>query len=130
METINLYNRIYTLCKEKGVSIRSVEAECGMSNGKIKKLIDAQNPSLVTVEKIANYFGVTIDYLIGNTDIKSSASDILKDEDLAFLQRAKESLPAKRGDKMMLVWIHTNLYVPKPIVFMLMFILGVLSILE
>ena len=34
METINLYNRIYTLCKEKGVSIRSVEAECGMSNGK------------------------------------------------------------------------------------------------
>ena len=101
METINLYNRIYTLCKEKGVSIRSVEAECGMSNGKIKKLIDAQNPSLVTVEKIADYFGVTIDYLIGNTDIKSSASDILKDEDLAFLQRAKESLPAKKGDQMM-----------------------------
>ena len=31
---------------------------------------------------------------------------------------------------MMLVWIHTNLYVPKPIAFMLMFILGVLSILE
>ena len=30
----------------------------------------------------------------------------------------------------MLVWIHTNLYVPKPIAFMLMFILGVLSILE
>ena len=72
-----------------------------MSNGKIKKLIDAQNPSLVTVEKIADYFGVTIDYLIGNTDIKSSASDILKDEDLAFLQRAKESLPAKKGDQMM-----------------------------
>lgn len=72
-----------------------------MSNGKIKKLIDAQNPSLVTVGKIANYFGVTIDYLIGNTDIKSSASDILKDEDLAFLQRAKESLPTKKGDQMM-----------------------------
>ena len=72
-----------------------------MSNGKIKKLIDAQNPSLVTVEKIANYFGVTIDYLIGNTNIKSSASDILKDEHLAFLQRAKESLPAKKGDQMM-----------------------------
>ena len=31
---------------------------------------------------------------------------------------------------MMLVWIHTNLYVPKPIAFILMFILGVLSILE
>ena len=72
-----------------------------MSNGKIKKLIDAQNPSLVTVEKIANYFGVTIDYLIGNTDIKSSASDILKDADLAFLQRAKESWPTKKGDQMM-----------------------------
>lgn len=31
---------------------------------------------------------------------------------------------------MMLVWIHTNLYVPKPVSFMLLFILGILSILE
>ena len=31
---------------------------------------------------------------------------------------------------MMLVWIHANLYVPKPVAFMLIFILGILSILE
>lgn len=103
MNGVVLYNRIYQLCRERNVSMRSVESELGFANGRIGKLINSQNPSLSMVEKLANYFDVTIDYLVGNTDIRKSASDILKDEDLAFLQRAKETLPPVDAERMMAV---------------------------
>lgn len=98
-----VYDRIVSLAKEQGISIRSLETKLGFCRGKISKLATTPNPSLESVEKIANYFGVTIDYLIGATDIKKSASEILKDKDLAFLQRAKENLPPQEHDRMMRV---------------------------
>lgn len=103
METRDLYNRIYILCKERGISMRFLEREFGFANGRIRKLINAQSPSLDLVEKIANYFDVTIDYLVGNTDIRSSASEILKDKDIALFQRAKEILPPKENGQMMAI---------------------------
>jgi len=41
--------------------------------------------------------------LVGNTDIRSSASEILKDKDIALFQRAKEILPPKENGQMMAI---------------------------
>ncbi len=60
-----------TLCKQKGVTPTRVSAEIGISKGSVsywrkryKEGVDAK-PDLNTAQKIADYFGVTVDTLLG-----------------------------------------------------------------
>ena len=55
--------RIKQLCREKGITIRKVETDLGLSNGYISKL-DASDPSATKIQAIAAYLDTTIDYLI------------------------------------------------------------------
>lgn len=78
-----------SLCKKKGVSCKRAAEDIGLSNSittKWKKT--GATPSGDTLNKIAAYFNVTIDYLLGNetADQKSGAKsiDVLDDVDLAF----------------------------------------------
>lgn len=53
-----IYERIRTLCKEKGYTITGMEKDLGFSKGSLSK-IDKSNPSQDRVLKIANYLGVS-----------------------------------------------------------------------
>ena len=55
--------RIKQLCREKGITIRKVETDLGLSNGYISKL-DTSDPSASKIQAIAVYLETTVDYLI------------------------------------------------------------------
>ena len=56
---------VLSLCAERGVKIGTLERETRMSNGTIKKWTDETLPSGATLVAIADYFGVSVDYLLG-----------------------------------------------------------------
>ena len=62
----NLKDNIYELLKAKGISVRKLEHECGFGNRTISAW-NENKPSIDRVQKVADYFGVTVDYLLGNT---------------------------------------------------------------
>jgi transcriptional regulator with XRE-family HTH domain len=58
-----LYNKIKAIAKEKGISIRKIEEDCGFSQGSMCKWNDI-SPSWDKVQKVADYLNVKINELI------------------------------------------------------------------
>lgn len=71
---MNLLCRIKELCETKNISIARLEQETGLANGSIRKW-EKVLPSSDRLEKVADYFNVTTDYLLGR-----SASCIIDDK--------------------------------------------------
>lgn len=67
---MNTKEIIKQLAKEKNMTIAEIERKAGVSNGTIGKW-DKQTPSTEPITKIANYLQVSVDYLLGISDIKS-----------------------------------------------------------
>lgn len=100
MESV-LYQRIKQLCNREGISISKLEMELGFGNSSIKKWEKNSSPSIDKISKVANRFGVSIDYLMGRTDIESSISDIFGDEEIISFQRARQKMTPKDRERMM-----------------------------
>lgn len=60
------YERIKELADKKGVKLGRIEKELGFSNGSLSK--KTNNTTLERYKALANYFDVSIDYLVGLTD--------------------------------------------------------------
>ena len=58
-----LLENIRRLCSKKPVSIAKLERETGISNGTIARW-DTSSPTIENVQKVAEYFGVTVDELL------------------------------------------------------------------
>ena len=71
---MSVYNRIKLLCKEKKISINKLEKELDLSRGSLCK-IDTNTPSANRLEIIADYFGVSVDFLMGR-DEESEISQV------------------------------------------------------
>lgn len=96
-----LYSRIEELCDSNNVSITRLEKECGFSNATIKKWKETSIPGIDKVQKIAKYFNVTTDYLLGITNIPTPADELLGDSDIVTLQRAKSKMSPVDRERMM-----------------------------
>ena len=59
-----LYERIRELCRQNNTSVSALEKECGFGRGSLSK-IDKHKPSNDKLQKIADYFGITVDQLTG-----------------------------------------------------------------
>ena len=58
-----LLENIRRLCSKKPVSIAKLERETGISNGTISRW-DTSSPTVENVQKVADYFDVTVDFLL------------------------------------------------------------------
>ena len=58
-----IYERIKALADERGVSIASIEREVGLGNATIKGWKES-SPSANNLKKVADYFGVSIEYFL------------------------------------------------------------------
>lgn len=74
-----LYNKIETLCKAHEITITTMCKNAGVSRSSLTDLKSGRSKELsaVAITKIAKYFGVSIDYFIGeeNGDKKSTPAD-------------------------------------------------------
>jgi len=58
-----LLTNIRRLCSQKPVSIAKLERETGIGNGTISRW-DTSSPSVENVQKVAEYFGISIGELL------------------------------------------------------------------
>jgi len=65
-----LLKRIDLLCKEKGIPRRTMEKEAGISIGASSKWKE-KNPNQTSLQKLSDYFGVSIAYLVGESEFRS-----------------------------------------------------------
>ena len=70
-----LYKRIEDLCKERGTNITAMCKESGAPRGSLTDLKMGRTNRLntTTLSRISEYFGVTVDFLLGNEDTKKPA---------------------------------------------------------
>ena len=68
---MNLYERIEALCKERGINVTEMCRETGITRAKLSDLKMKRTKSLSaqTLTKIAGYFSVSVDYLLGEKEM-------------------------------------------------------------
>lgn len=71
---MTFYDVISGLCKETHTSPTTVSKQLGLSTSMPTQWKNGTIPNGDTLLKIAAYFDVSVDYLLGRTDIKSMAS--------------------------------------------------------
>ena len=71
---MTLYERIETLRKSKNISQGKLEKELGFSNGSISKWKNS-TPTTERLQKLADYFGVTVEYLLTGEEAESEELD-------------------------------------------------------
>ena len=101
---MTMYERIENMRKSVGISQGKLEKELGFSNGSISKWKNS-TPTPDRLQKIADYFGVSVDYLIKgeekdskeyyiNPETAELAQTLFENNDLRILfDAAKDATP-------------------------------------
>lgn len=66
------YDVFTALCERKGVSPNKALTDCGISRTSTAKWREGAIPRGVTLQKLADYFGVTTDYLLIGEETKKA----------------------------------------------------------
>lgn len=65
------YSRLTSLCAERGVKITNVVSELHMGSGNLSNWKSGRMPRGESLSKLADYFHVSTDYLLGRTDSRN-----------------------------------------------------------
>ena len=93
---MNTYEKIKELTKRRGISVRELEKRLGYSNGYFSKWKKV-SPNSDGVTKVADYFGVSVDYLLGRTD-KEHYYDLSEKDQLDVAKEAERMLAGLETD--------------------------------
>lgn len=85
---MTFYERVTALRKEKGVNQKQVQDELGLGKNAFGDWKRGVVPQSATQQILAQYFGVSVDYLMGKTDNPIPHSDQIK-EYLPYEKRGK-----------------------------------------
>jgi len=85
---MSITKKIKALCDERKITFAELEREVGISNGQIRRW-ESVSPKVENVQKIADYFSVTVDFLLGRTPKKYWE---LTDRDEQSIQKKMEEL--------------------------------------
>lgn len=67
----SLVQKIKELTNEKGITLAQLERTLNFSNGSIARW-NKSSPSIDKVDKVAKYFNISLDYLLGKTSRRGS----------------------------------------------------------
>lgn len=94
MSEVSIYDRIKVLCAKRRLSVSQLEKDLGFGGSTLSKWVPGKvTPSYDKVQKVAQYFNVSMEYLTGASQVEETAEAILKDSDYISFQRAKTSNP-------------------------------------
>lgn len=95
LRDLTLVDRIRTLAKQRDMSLPQLEVELGLGNGTISRW-RTSSPNTDKLQKIADYFNVSMDYLLGrNVELSQrDERDIAKrlENALTDLENSQEAL--------------------------------------
>lgn len=80
------FNRFKSLCDERNISVYRACTDIGLNRSAVAKWKSGGKPNGSTAAKLAEYFGVTTDYLLGQSDEKTPAEvqRVVSDDDIKF----------------------------------------------
>ena len=70
-------SKIRFLCQQQGITVAELERRIGLSNGQITKW-RRQVPGINKVQLVADYFDVSVDYLLGREKMNTLANKKMK----------------------------------------------------
>lgn len=85
------WENFFSLCKSKNTSPLQVVKELAIATGSITKWKNGSIPRGNTLQKLADYFGVSVDYLLGKTDSQKSQVVSLNEKDLQSLEESNSN---------------------------------------
>lgn len=89
-----LYERIDKLCKDNGTNITQMCKEAGVQRSALSEYKSGRHKtiSFSNLQKIANYFGMTVDELVNGETKKSPDSELSEDDELnEYLETLKNN---------------------------------------
>ncbi|XIQ29190.1 helix-turn-helix transcriptional regulator [Enterococcus faecium] len=86
---MNPYEKIKELTKQNGISVRELEKRLGYSNGYFSKW-KSVSPNSEGLAKVSDYFGVSVDYLLGREERETPKFVDLSEDDTVFSFDGKE----------------------------------------
>lgn len=78
------FDRFQALCDEKGVSVYRACTDIGLNRSAVAKWKAGGKPNGTTAGKLADYFGVSTDYLLGQTQQRTPTRSGPTDEEIKF----------------------------------------------
>ena len=78
------FNRFKALCEERNISTYRACTDIGLNRSAVAKWKDGGKPNGTTAAKLADYFGVTTDYLLGQAEQRLANPKQVSDEDIKF----------------------------------------------
>ena len=75
------FEKIKLLAKKQGISLNTLEERVGLGKNYIYSLKNKKTPSVEHIAKIADYFNVSTEYLLGRTDNPAIAKDTVTTPD-------------------------------------------------
>lgn len=77
-----IYQRIEQLCKDKGITCADMLRQAGVSKSTLTELKKGRSKTLSASvsQKIASFFGVSVDYIINGTE--DSESKVISNDDI------------------------------------------------
>lgn len=85
------FEKIKILAKKQGISLNTLEERVGLGKNYIYSLKNKKTPSAEHIAKIADYFNVSTDYLLGRTDNPAIAKDTATKTEIDLKKDAAES---------------------------------------
>lgn len=76
---MTLNERIVNLCEKKGISQSKLEKDLDIAKGSVTKW-KTQEPRHSTIEKVANYFGVSVEYIMTGEDSNPETPYYINDD--------------------------------------------------
>ncbi|MGG5318224.1 helix-turn-helix domain-containing protein [Enterococcus sp. AZ072] len=100
---MTLFERVSTLSKKQGKSLKVIAEELGLSRHAFYSW-KTSSPKAESLEKVANYFDVSVDYLLGRTNNPNTLNNAKVDSEdeyeqellMMFRKGEKEVTPEKR----------------------------------
>ena len=89
---MSICERVRMLCENRGITIYRLEKDCGFGNGSVMKWNNS-SPKVENVMKVADYFCVSTDYLLGREEksvMERPTSEIAENFIREFSEQMKE----------------------------------------
>lgn len=103
----DIAKRIRQVAKEKNITLKNMLSDCELGINLISQLAKGHTISSTNLAKIADYLGVSVDYLIGRSD-ESDIDKQLAGVDFALYSETKNLNEAQKKDVLKFVQFLKN----------------------